>query len=251
MKKASKYRDLATYGLKKIGRKFIHEYSGIEFIHVKGGVFQMGFSEAEEVQARNLASELYMTPSEMRPIHQENIPDLLVATHPLSNIIVSKLINHSFESELADYPAFVPFSQAEEIALMINARLPFEKEWEYFCRAGSRDLFTFGKEVPDEHEMEKWLNPNLSDIENSKSNNWGLYHLFNSEWCTDLYKPDYDVNSNVTNDHVIRGGGAYFWPWQDDEWVWCASAMRYPSSDLEEQVSCIRPVIPLGDLKSN
>ncbi|EIN8849064.1 hypothetical protein LO935_002851 [Listeria monocytogenes] len=82
----------------------------------------MGFSEVEEIQARNLASELYMTPSEMRPTHQENIPDLLVATHPLSNIIISKLINHSFESELADYPAFVPFSQVEEIALMINAR---------------------------------------------------------------------------------------------------------------------------------
>ncbi|EHY63509.1 hypothetical protein LMIV_0966 [Listeria monocytogenes FSL J1-208] len=39
MKNTSNYSDLATYGLTKIGRKFIHEYSGIEFIYVQGGVF--------------------------------------------------------------------------------------------------------------------------------------------------------------------------------------------------------------------
>ncbi len=39
VKNTSNYSDLATYGLTKIGRKFIHEYSGIEFIYVQGGVF--------------------------------------------------------------------------------------------------------------------------------------------------------------------------------------------------------------------
>jgi len=31
---------------------------------------------------------------------------------------------------------------------------------------------------------------------------------------------------------VVRGGGSQFWPWQDEEWIWCASAMRMPSSGL-------------------
>ena len=55
--------------------------------------------------------------------------------------------------------------------------------------------------------------------------------LFRSgEWCGDYYKKN--NRSLATDDFVIKGGGAYFWPWQSDEWIWCMSAMRMSSDGL-------------------
>ncbi|HAY4505314.1 TPA: SUMF1/EgtB/PvdO family nonheme iron enzyme [Escherichia coli] len=223
---------------------YLHKNSGLIFKYIKGGLSSIGFSEMEEKQARMLSSELYVTLQEMRPVHNVVIPDMLVSIIPVTNDIAGKLIGHEFEQGREKYPAYLSFKNSQKITEMLNARLPTENEWEYFCRAGSSDLFTFGSELPDDDELEKWLNPDCSDLEKLSKNKFGLYSLYNCEWCSNLYTKDYLSKTN-TEDHVIRGGGAYFWPWQDEEWVWCLSAIRYPESELEEPFSCVRPVIEI------
>lgn len=53
------------------------------------------------------------------------------------------------------------------------------------------------------------------------------------EWCNDKFKWGYNENDVVDYEsYTIRGGGSFFWPWKDNEWVWCMSAMRMPSRDL-------------------
>jgi formylglycine-generating enzyme required for sulfatase activity len=78
---------------------------------------------------------------------------------------------------------------------------------------------------------------------NGKANAFGLHGLFVGEWCLDFFAMSYEPNASLAADgsaRVVRGGGAFFWPWQDQEWVWCMSAMRCPSTDLPEGKSGFR-----------
>jgi formylglycine-generating enzyme required for sulfatase activity len=227
-------------------RRFVHLASKVIFVYVAGGRYMMGLSEREEAQARELSDVLYMTPSEMRPVHPVHVPDLLVAEIPLSNRVVSRLLAdfQTVDSKFADFPAFLSRERAVAAAQTIGARLPSEVEWEYFCRAGSQDLFTFGADLPEDSELTLWLSSDLSKVVEYRCNGFGLYCLFNPEWCSDQYRTSYAQDASlVEGSFVVRGGGAYFWPWQDEEWVWCASAMRCPSKDVIDQLCCVRPVL--------
>ncbi len=106
---------------------------------------------------------------------------------------------------------FVAYLKKDEVDILcqhLRLRLPTETEWEYSVRAGSTDLFTFGKRLPDEEQLGKWLSFDFSDLESLNCNDFGLYGIYTGEWCGDHYKKN--DNSSETRDFVIKGGGAYF-----------------------------------------
>jgi Sulfatase-modifying factor enzyme 1 len=108
-------------------------------------------------------------------------------------------------------------------------------QWEYACRANAQSLFAWGSELPSEDALAKWMSLDFATgyQERLRSNAFGLYGLFGGEWCRDEYRFNYSPGAQVQRDlHVVRGGASMFWPWQDQEWVWCMSAMRMPESDL-------------------
>ncbi|MEQ9438726.1 MAG: SUMF1/EgtB/PvdO family nonheme iron enzyme [Cyclobacteriaceae bacterium] len=86
-------------------------------------------------------------------------------------------------------------------------RLPTEAEWEYACRAGSREI-RYG-------ELDKiaWYKENSQktthDVGLKAPNPWGLYDMLGNvwEWCSDIY--DETVYGAY---RVFRGGG-----WYDEE----------------------------------
>lgn len=244
------YKDILKFSRKLNFRNneylcFLHKLLDLEFILLPGGRFSLGLSEEEEKAANSISSPPPMNVEEMRPVQEVEVRPFLVSRTPFLNIHASKLndisLNIVYEKDQEYLPFFTDFEKATLISINTGAKIPTEVQWEYFCRANTRTLFCFGNSIPPDEELERWLQWDFKDLHNHNCNDFGIYGLFFGEWCSNTFTSSYDPNAEKINKaKTIRGGGAFFWPWQDDEWVWCTSACRMPSTDLVDGNACFR-----------
>ena len=209
-----------------------HIYLGLEFVYIPSGKYLRGLSDKELSQAKKICDRLPFNVEEMRPTMEKSVSNFLVTRTPILNSFIKKYMDISYYDMDSMTAAYVKKEVADNLCDMLSLRLPTEDEWEYFVRANSTDLFTFGNTLPDDTELDKWLNFDFSDLKNNNCNRFGLYGIYTGDWCNNHYKKSYQKYEKEESDYSIRGGGAYFWPWQDNEWIWCMSAMRMPSSEL-------------------
>lgn len=230
---------------------FIHRQSGLEFSYIQGGDFKMGFSEKEELAAKHICDPIQANLDEMRPVTNVKVQSFLMSRYPILNCIANQFFcsdNQEAGNDKFLYsPAYLSREQAEELAEKLGCRLPYEKEWEYACRSETQTLFVFGDSLPEEKELERWLSLDFSETAKLAANSFGLYGMFVGEWCIDKYRLSYDEFAQTEDgSYVIRGGGSLFWPWQEEEWVWCMSAMRMPSKNLIDGTCGLRLVFDLN-----
>ncbi len=221
------------------------ESFGVEFAAVPAGTFQMGLGIDEETEARRISAEPRIWWDSVRPVRQVSVAPLWISTSPVTRaqfvrLTSSKGLSSSPAPHAASPVARATFEDAEMFAREMGARLPKEVEWEYVCRAGMTGLFAFGEWPEKVAHLEPWMSWNGGV---GPRNAFGLRTLFTGEWCADAWRERYgDESTERPGVHVIRGGGAYFWPWQDEEWTWCMSATRSPSTELPEDAWSFRLV---------
>lgn len=208
---------------------FVHLPSGHRLRYIPAGRFQMGLSAHEEQAARAIFDPVPANLEEMRPVHEVQVKPFLVGERPV-------LTREAEPGSTRYRDSAASLTDAEVMAhcAALGMTLPTEVQWEYACRAGTATLFTWGDNLPSEEDLAGWLTFDFAAA-NGKANGFGLHGLYVGEWCLDRFAASYAaVEPGDDAPRVVRGGGAFFWPWQDQEWVWCMSAMRLPATDLPD-----------------
>lgn len=225
--------------------------TGMEFVFIKGGCFQMG-SENGAINER--------------PVHTACVGDFFMGKVEVTQGQWKAVMknNPSFFDNCGDHCPVenVSWADAQEFISRLNQsagtnkyRLPTEAEWEFAARAGNQARFFFGDDARDLGDY-AWYDSNSSRSEplkrfyqnrfirtsphpvgQKKPNAWGLYDMHGNvwEWVYDRYG-NYrsDRTENPTgplsgSSRVFRGGG-----WQSDADS-CRSAKRFGSHPLSAE----------------
>lgn len=242
--------------------RIVHKPTKIPFQIIPGGRCLMGYSVEEEAYFLSEefrgseraalildASELDVLRDQtrsMRPVHEVTLKPFLLAEIPLTGAMLDLLGLNRKKSRVSrtfDSDGGVTYALPEEALSLLSKsgmRLPSESEWEHACRAGTRTLFFWGNEIPEEP--------------NDKVNRFGLSDLGNhAELCADVWHDSYEgapADGSAWEGPgprlVARGGAAACYPWQDcGEWQLMMSALRTSinpnAKSIVDRLAALRP----------
>ncbi len=190
------------------------EIGGMRFVYIAGGTFMMGSPNGEGS-------------SDERPQHKVSVDGFWMGKYPVTQRQYQALMDEN-PSEFANNPDHpvecVNWHKAMKFCKRFSkkhdvpARLPYEAEWEYACRAGTTTRHWWGDEF---HPGRAWYKDNSDGSTHpvgaeGHENPWGLSDMAGHvlEWCMDWYAGDYYSKSPEENPRgpedgngkCIRGG---------------------------------------------
>ena len=214
----------------------------VQFTRIPAGEALLGLRRGDP-EVLSLIEEDGVWWESMSPQRLESMPEFSISTSPISYEQVRAVLPGVPipEGVAVHQVARVGWGVADKAAKLLGGRLPTEDEWEYACRGGSQSLFSFGRLSEDDDPLEPWMR---WEVDVGAENGYGLKCLYTGEWCSGFWGLRTSTGPQIEEGvRVMRGGGAYFWPWQDEEWRWCMSASRTPSSQLPDSEWSFRVVL--------
>lgn len=213
----------------RVGR-FTDTVTGMEFIFVKGGCFQMGdtFGDGK--------------PDE-KPVHEVCVDDFYMGKYEVTQGQWKLVMGNDAKAmKRDDAGSFFKFSKCgdncpvekaswddtQEFISVLNEisgkryRLPTEAEWEYAARSGGKSEKWAGTSSESDLGDYAEFNGSVNPVGQKKPNGLGLYDMTSNvdEWCSDRYDKKYYNSSGKSNPkgpnsgsgRVLRGGNADLGP---------------------------------------
>lgn len=198
-------------------QNFIEASSGIEFIFIKGGQFEMGdvFGDGH---------------SDEKPVHSVTVKDFYIGKLEVTQAQWEKVMGFNpSESKGENLPVdSVSWLDAHEFVEKLNEisssgykfRLPSEAEWEYAARSGGKKEKWSGTSDQNLLMAYSWMNTPGEETTHPvgfrMSNGLGLHDMSGNvrEWCEDWYlRSSYSMEKKNDSDppypdidRVTRGG---------------------------------------------
>ncbi len=194
-------------------KTFVDDITGMEFVWVKGGCFQMGdiFGDGSDNE---------------KPVHEVCVDDFYIGKYEVTQGEWRTIMgdNSSSFKKGDDYPVEnVSWNDAQAFIKKLYSktgkkyRLPTEAEWEFAARSGGkRERYSGGENVDDLAWYDKNSEGSTHPVGRKQKNGLGLYDMSGNvlEWCSDWYSDDYYSRSPRDNpqgpstgsDRVLRGG---------------------------------------------
>lgn len=166
-----------------------------------------------------------------RPVHKETVEkDFFMSVYPVTQeqyeaVMGSNPSDHKMTGcpveNVTYYDAKAFVEKLNELQDEVTFRLPTEKEWEYACRAGSRDINGYSCEILRNFSQYMWNYqqlgiqavetnslPTSHPVGRKIPNTWGLYDMLGNvgEWCEDVYRSYEENGFEEPGLRVIRGG---------------------------------------------
>jgi formylglycine-generating enzyme required for sulfatase activity len=202
--------------------------TGMEFIFVKGGCFQMGDTVGDG------------DPDE-KPVHEVCVDGFYMGKYEVTQSQWQRVMgsNFSYFRKGGDYPMEqVSWNDAQDFIRRLNEssgqtyRLPTEVEWEYAARSGGKSEKWTGTNLEYQLGEYGWFSANSGSqtrpVGQKRPNGLGLHDMSGNvwEWCQDWYDKGYYGKSPKENpkgpdsgeEKCLRGGS-----WHDDAGIARAS----------------------------
>ena len=203
-------------------KPFNDPVTGMEFIFIKGGCYEMGatFGDGDATE---------------KPVHEVCIDDFYLGKYEVTQGQWDKVMRNNPSSfKGRDNPVEqVSWNDVQEFIDRLNRqsgrkyRLPTEAEWEYAAKSGGKRAKFSGTSQESELGQYAWYISNSGwqthPVGQKKPNELGLHDMSGSvwEWCADWYDENYYKNTPKNNPRgprsgsmrVLRGGSWYSNPW--------------------------------------
>lgn len=187
--------------------------TGMEFIFLKGGCYQMGDSFGDGYDDEIL--------------HEVCIDNFYIGKFEVTQGEYEKVIgsNPSYMKKGENYPVdriswpdTQIFIKKLNTLSLKNYRLPTEAEWEYAARSGGKKEKYSGSNSADDVAWHRGNSDTTQEVGTKSANGLGIYDMSGNvtEWCQDWYNMNYYHNSPRNNpqgpptgDHRLNRGGSY------------------------------------------
>jgi len=187
---------------------------GMKFLLVPAGFFFMGTPSHEKDRDKDelrhkvrLTKGFYMQTTEVTQGHWKK----LMGNNPSENIFCGEQCPVE-KISWYDVQNFIKRLNSREGR---SYRLPTEAEWEYACRAGADDVFSFGNNLSQHQANFGEAYNGTLPVKRFSPNAFGFYDMHGnvSEWCQDWYDSypsrkitDPRGGSNKSDRKIVRGG---------------------------------------------
>jgi formylglycine-generating enzyme required for sulfatase activity len=207
-------------------KEYRHDQTGLEFVLVPGGTFDMGSENGD---------------NDEKPVHRVTVRPFLMSKYEVTQAVWEKIMgsNPSYFKGDGNLPVEqVSWNDCQEFCKKTGLSLPSEAQWEYACRAGTRTNYYWGDSMDGEY---CWYTDNSGGkthpVGTRKPNAFGLYDMSGNvwEWCQDEWHSNYQgapCDASVWETYISGGSGRVFrgGGWSSRSPAHCRSASRTRSA---------------------